>query len=126
MPFPDFLPSLPALTYWTSSGHGRYFYPSVSCKYCELLSAYHPCGLLEVGASRVILHQPTFISHLLIGLSPFTLLEDGRLLSEKAKGSYFYFNNFSFSNLASSPMISSNFLLNDNVLSSVNPYSFTH
>src|SRR5690606_39658083 len=93
---------------------------------CELPSAYHPCGLLEVGASRVILHQPTFISHLLIGLSPFTFLEDGRLLSEKAKGSYFYFNNFSFSNLASSAMISSNFLLNDNVLSSVNPYSFTH
>src|SRR5690606_37865028 len=29
--------------------------------------------------------QPTFISHLLIGLSPFTFLEDGRLLSEKVK-----------------------------------------
>src|SRR5690606_5021018 len=85
MPFPDFLPSLPALTYWTSSGHGRYFSPSVSCKYCELPSTYHPCGLLEVGASRAILRQPTFISHLLIGLSPFTFLEDGRLLSEKVK-----------------------------------------
>src|SRR5690606_41335546 len=29
--------------------------------------------------------QPTFISHLLIELSPFTFLEDGRLLSEKVK-----------------------------------------
>src|SRR5690606_19321634 len=29
--------------------------------------------------------QPTFISHLLIGLSPFTFLEDGRLLSEEVK-----------------------------------------
>src|SRR5690606_27310237 len=29
--------------------------------------------------------QPTFISHLLIGLSPCTFLEDGRLLSEKVK-----------------------------------------
>src|SRR5690606_18306200 len=52
---------------------------------CELPSTYHPCGLLEVGASRVILHQPTFISHLLIGLSPCTFLEDGRLLSAKVK-----------------------------------------
>src|SRR5690606_29741918 len=51
----------------------------------ELPSTYHPCGLLEVEASRVILRQPTFISHLLIGLSPFTFLEDGRLLSEKIK-----------------------------------------
>ncbi len=51
----------------------------------ELPSTYHSCGLLEVGASRVILRQPTFISHLLIGLSPFTFLEDGRLLSEKNK-----------------------------------------
>src|SRR5690606_39235592 len=31
--------------------------------------------------------QPTFISHLLIGLSPFTFLEDGRLLSEEVKRS---------------------------------------
>src|SRR5690606_7781354 len=52
---------------------------------CEPPSTYHPCGLLEMGASRVILRQPTFISHLLIGLSPFTFLEDGRLLSEKVK-----------------------------------------
>src|SRR5690606_19642427 len=29
--------------------------------------------------------QPTFISHLLIGLSPCTFLKDGRLLSEKVK-----------------------------------------
>src|SRR5690606_21964134 len=29
--------------------------------------------------------QPTFISHLLIGLSPCTFLEDGRLLSEEVK-----------------------------------------
>ncbi|MEJ9282383.1 hypothetical protein, partial [Ureibacillus thermosphaericus] len=34
--------------------------------------------------------QPTFISHLLIGLSPFTFLEDGRLLSEKVKGVYLH------------------------------------
>src|SRR5690606_27940766 len=35
--------------------------------------------------------QLTFISHLLIGLSPFTFLEDGRLLSEKVKNSYHSF-----------------------------------
>src|SRR5690606_13140151 len=51
----------------------------------ELPSTYHPCRLLEVRGSRVILHQPTFISHLLIGLAPCTFLEDGRLLSEKVK-----------------------------------------
>src|SRR5690606_576880 len=39
--------------------------------------------------------QPTFISHLLIGLSPFTFLEDGRLLSEEIK--FISLTNFTYS-----------------------------
>src|SRR5580704_14919593 len=37
-PRPAFRPVRPAFTYCTSSGHGRYFSPNVSCKYSRLFS----------------------------------------------------------------------------------------